>query len=150
MIEKAEIDKLVSDNAKKEATVKDGWYVLDVTPQTSPRPRLGKFGAYMPAKYKAYTELVMYEMAKHQIKPDSYGVLRAVFYFPYSKSTPKKDLIEGSPMKKTPDWDNCGKTITDCLKKMEIIEDDNQIWDAHVKKRRTLNKEGRIEFKLEL
>ena len=65
------------------------YYQLDITPQTSPRPRLGKFGAYMPAKYKAYQDCMIYEMKKENIVNADYSKLELIAYFPYPKSTPK-------------------------------------------------------------
>lgn len=126
------------------------WYTLDLTPQTSPRPRLGKFGAYMPAKYKAYQDVMMYEMKKHNIEPNDYGVLYLMAYFPYPASTPKKRLIEAFPMRKKPDYDNTAKTITDCLEKLGIIENDSQIYKAIITKLYTTEKEGKIMFRLEI
>jgi len=124
------------------------WYVLDITPQTSPRPRLGKFGAYMPEKYKAYQDVMMYEMKKHKITPDDYGIIEVIALFPFPKSTPKKRLINNSPMRVKPDYDNTAKTITDCLEKLGIIANDSQIWKASIEKRYTTDKEGKILFKL--
>lgn len=124
------------------------YYILDITPQTSPRPRLGKFGAYMPAKYKAYQDCMMYEMKKCNIEKKDYKELELIAYFPYPASTPKKHLIDNFPMRKKPDYDNTAKCITDCLEKLEIINNDSQIYKASITKLYTTNKEGRIEFKL--
>lgn len=141
-------------------TLKDevsGYYVLDIQPQTSPRPRLSKWGAYMPAKYKMYCDCIMYEMNKLKIVPDYYCQIKVVAYFPYpkvpkerGKIIPKAERVEGRPMKKIPDFDNTIKAITDCLKKMETIEDDAQIWNGIMEKRYTTQKTGRILFKLKL
>ncbi len=125
----------------------ENYIVLDIVPQTSPRPRLGKWGAYMPAKYKLYQDCMMYEMQKHNITPGDYSKLELIAYFPYSKSTPKKKLIDNAPMRKTPDYDNTAKTITDCLEKLGIISNDSIISDALIRKRYTTGS-GRIEFKL--
>lgn len=127
-----------------------GWYTLDVTPQTSPRPRMGRFGAYMPAKYKAYQDCLMYEMRKHNIPQLDYSEIEVVAYFPYPKSAPKKNLIEGAKYLKTPDTDNVIKAIMDCLQKLDILENDSRISDGIGRKRYTTSKSGRIEFKLSL
>lgn len=124
------------------------YYQLDITPQTSPRPRLGKFGAYMPAKYKAYQDCMIYEMKKENIVNADYSKLELIAYFPYPKSTPKKRLIEGSPMRVKPDYDNTAKTITDCLEKIGVINNDSQIYRAIITKLYTIEKEGRILFRL--
>ena len=131
------------------------YYQLDITPQTSPRPRLGKFGAYMPAKYKAYQDCMMYEMKKENIVNDDYSKLELIAYFPYpknptekGKSIPKKERIEGRPMRVKPDYDNTAKTITDCLEKIGVINNDSQIYRVIITKLYTIEKEGRILFRL--
>jgi Holliday junction resolvase RusA-like endonuclease len=128
----------------------EGWYELDLTPQTSPRPRLGKFGAYMPAKYKAYQDCMIYEMKKHNILPQDFGILELIVYFPYPSSTPKKHLIDNFPMRKKPDYDNTAKAITDCLEKLGIIHNDSQIYKAFITKLYTTQNTGRIKFKLSI
>ena len=126
-------------------------YVINVSPQTSPRPRLGKFGAYMPLKYKLYKEEIIWEMKKmDNLNPADYSELELIAYFPYPKSTPKKRLIEGSPMRVKPDYDNTAKTITDCLESIGIIENDSQIYKASIMKLYTTHKVGRLEFNLKL
>ena len=133
-------------DSKDEEYIK--MYILNLNPQTSPRPRLGKFGAYMPVKYKMYKEEMMYEMKKHNIIPFDYSELILIAYFPYPKSTPKKRLIEGSPMRVKPDYDNTAKAITDCLEELGIINNDSQIYKAEITKLYTTNKIGRIEFSI--
>ena len=140
------MDYLFTETESKDT----GWITIDITPQTSPRPRLGKFGAYMPAKYKAYKDCIIYELGKHNIKPDDYSEIEIIAHFPYPASTPKKRLIDGAKMRKKPDYDNTAKTISDCLETMGIINNDSQLSDGTCRKRYTTNREGRIEFKLKL
>lgn len=125
----------------------ENYLILDIIPQTSPRPRLGKFGAYMPVKYKHYKDCMKYEMLKHKITPEDYSEIEVIAYFPYPKSTSKKNLIEGAKMRKTPDWDNTAKTICDCLQEIGIITNDGRLSDGTCRKRYTTGT-GRIEFKL--
>jgi Holliday junction resolvase RusA-like endonuclease len=125
-------------------------YTLDVSPQTSPRPRLGKFGAFMPVKYKMYQEMLMYEMQKHSIPKADYTEILVIAYFPYPKSTPKKRLIEGDRMRKKPDADNVLKAICDCLEKLDIVENDSQLHRMTSVKYYTTEKQGRIIFQLSL
>lgn len=123
-------------------------YTLNITPQTSPRPRFSKFGTYMPSSYKKYQEAMMWEMKRNKIPKADYSDIEIWAYFPYPKATPKKNLIEGAKMRVKPDWDNVGKTLTDCLEKLGLIENDSRISDGACRKRYTIEKEGRIEFKL--
>lgn len=124
------------------------YYQLDITPQTSPRPRLGLFGVHMPVKYKHYCDCMIHEILKENIPNDDYSKLELIAYFPYPKSTAKKRLIEGFPMRVKPDYDNTAKTITDCLEKIEVLKNDSQIYKAIITKLYTIEKTGRILFRL--
>lgn len=146
MIEKAEF-KLTSSELEKEVegfsdniNEKD-WLVINVVPQTSPRPRLTKRGiAYMPSWYKEYKLMIKTELLKLQVLKADWSELDVIAYFPYPASTPKKKLIEGAKHRKKPDWDNTAKTIADCLQEVGVIEDDKQLSDGSCKKRYTIGK----------
>jgi Holliday junction resolvase RusA-like endonuclease len=141
-----------------EPIIPDDYYFLDITPMGTPRPRVNSKGwTYMPNSYQEYCKSMIYEMRKLKIIPDYYGQIKVLAYFPYpitpkerGKIIPKTERIEGRPMRKKPDYDNTVKAITDCLTKMEIIEDDDQIWRGIIEKRYTIQKQGRIFFKLKL
>lgn len=123
-------------------------YILEITPQTSPRPRVTKNGAYMPKEYVQYKTDLCWLIKDAKIPSANYTEIIATCYFPYPKGTPKKNLIEGAYHVKKPDWDNVGKGICDALKESGVIKDDNQLCDGYIKKRYTTNKTGRIVVEL--
>lgn len=123
-------------------------YTLNITPQTSPRPRVTRFATYMPAKYVEYKKSLISAIKETGIPFGDYEELHITCFFPYPKATPKKNRIEGTKHKKKPDADNILKGIKDAITQALIIKDDNQISDCVIRKRYTVEPEGRIVFEL--
>ena len=123
-------------------------YKIEITPQPTPRPRVGK-RACNTEKYRKYKhDLVFLIKGCHVIKKD-YTVLSCIFRVPWPKSTAKKHLIEDEPMLVTPDLDNYVKGFQDALQKAGVLKNDGQIWKyREIAKVRTINKIGSIEFEL--
>lgn len=119
-------------------------YILDICPQHTPRTRvnLTTGNVYNTPKYIRYKNAIkwaMVQMELHKFKYNSESLDIQIF-FPYPKSTNKKDKIEGRIMTVKPDWDNAGKGITDCMEELEIIKNDSQFWDVRVRKFYTIHK----------
>ena len=124
-------------------------YILNITPQTSPRPRLSKFGIHMPAKYMKYKNDLMFLIKQCNVpKSDFYIGLEAHFYFPYPKSYPKKEKIQDRYHQVKPDADNIVKGLQDCLESVGLLKNDSQICNLHVKKYYTDREIGYIKFTL--
>lgn len=124
-------------------------YLLDITPQTSPRPRFLKSGiVYMPSSYMKYKRDVMFLMKLLKIPKADYSEIELIACFPYPKSTPLKNRIEGVKMRVKPDYDNTAKFLSDCLEELGILENDSQISDGIIRKRYTTRTTGYIKFTL--
>lgn len=122
-------------------------YTIPVVPQTSPRPRLSRYGTYMPKKYTDYKKTIVGYLKTLSIPVEPYCEIVMVFYFPFPKSTPKKNMVEGKLHQITPDWDNLAKGFCDSLQDAGIIKNDSQICNAVVRKFYTTGV-PRIEFSL--
>lgn len=71
------------------------------------------------------------------------------FYYPYPKSTPKKNRVDLSPMKGKYDIDNLIKTFFDALQDAGVILNDNCISGVYAEKIYTTEEKGWIEFDFE-
>ncbi|MDX9918352.1 MAG: RusA family crossover junction endodeoxyribonuclease [Gudongella sp.] len=106
------------------------------------RPRLGKFGAYTPAKTVNYENLVQYCYMDQAdgIKLDGPLMMEIRFYFPIPKSYSKKQIellkVQDMAHMKKPDLDNCIKSISDALNHF-AYDDDSQIVEMRALKRYT-------------
>lgn len=120
-------------------------YVLNVVPQATPRARVNTRSGvvYNTAKYKNYVETLQWSMKSVGMvrisHRDNFKKLEVDFYFPYPASTPKRNLMEGHPHTVKPDWDNCGKAITDALEGLELIDNDSKFWDVRIRKFYTIS-----------
>jgi Holliday junction resolvase RusA-like endonuclease len=138
------------------------WFTIDVTPRQADRaranPKTGTF--YNTPEYARYkkTLIMLFKGRNLSVsgqkilgvsipKEDYYGI-EAIFYFPYPKSTPKYKLIEGEKKRTKPDIDNVGKALQDSLEQAKAVVNDSLFSDINYKKRFTIEKEGRIKFKL--
>lgn len=124
---------------------------IDIVPMPTPRPRVGKHGAYNTPKYTQYKRDLGFLLKALHIPKDDYGVLYATFAFPFPKTVKggEKAKIEYLPMRDKCDCDNLSKGLMDALESVGIIEDDRQIYELHVSKLRT-NTGGYIKFRLEM
>jgi Holliday junction resolvase RusA-like endonuclease len=104
-------------------------YTIHITPQPTPRPRLGRYGVHNTTKYTKYKEDMAYLLKELNIPTDDYDYIHAIFYFPYTKSTAKKRRIEGAPKRDKCDNDNLVKGLLDVLEKIDVVENDRQFTD---------------------
>jgi Holliday junction resolvase RusA-like endonuclease len=128
-------------------------YILNVIPQATPRTRVNTVTGrvHNTSKYRQYIQTIQWEMKiKGMVRishRDTFKKLEVDFYFGYPKGTPKIRLIEGHPHITKPDADNLLKGIKDSLEKLELIDNDSQFWDVHVRKFYTI-KEPRIVIRI--
>ena len=125
-------------------------YSIPITPMPTPRPRLGKHGVYNLNSYSKYKKGLITYIKSLNIDKDEYDYIHARFYLPFPKNTAKKNIIEGLPLKSNFDCDNVIKGLCDALEQSGVIENDRCLWAMFIEKFRTKNKEGRIEFDLEI
>lgn len=123
-------------------------YLIDLEPQTSPRPRVTSRGTFMSKEYKKYKADMMFLIKQLHIPKGDYSELTVYAHFTYPKSTPKKNLIDDAKMRVKPDFDNVVKAISDCLEELGILENDSQLSDGICRKRYTLRNRGYIKFEL--
>lgn len=98
----------------------------------APRPRVTKWGTYMPKKYVEYKEALA-ECWKSQVGCYYEGAVcvEVRVYRHLPKSRPKKLLMEQDTFK--PDADNIAKGVLDALNGL-AWKDDSQVVDLWVKK----------------
>ena len=123
-------------------------YSIPITPKPTPRPRLGKHGAYNPKSYTAYKKKLVQWLALLKVPSSDYNFIYAKFYVPYPKNTPKKDRIDCMPLDKVFDCDNVIKGLCDALEQGNIIPNDRCFSTMLIEKYRTTEEHGRIEFEL--
>ncbi|UCD07280.1 MAG: RusA family crossover junction endodeoxyribonuclease [Candidatus Aenigmatarchaeota archaeon] len=102
---------------------------------------------YYPAKYGKYKEALALMIQAKGIPKEDYGEIRAIFYLPYPKRTPKYKRVEGSPHRVKPDTDNFAKGLLDALEIAGVLKNDSQIYATFFSKFYTIGV-PRIEFKL--
>tara|TARA_R110002012_G_scaffold303227_1_gene504896 strand:+ start:990 stop:1394 length:405 start_codon:yes stop_codon:yes gene_type:complete len=124
-------------------------YHIGITPRPTPRPRLGKYGAYNKSDYTKYKNDMIFLIKCLRIPHGDYHTLKARFLFPYPKKTPKKKLIDFAPLRKKCDLDNVVKGLMDALEKTNVINNDRQISTLFIEKKYTLKEQGYIEFELD-
>ena len=124
-------------------------YRIPTTPIPTPRPRLGKYGAYNTTKYTAYKKSLIQWLSLLKIPAKDYDYIHARFYVPYSKSTPKKNRINNFPLRTNFDCDNVIKGLCDALEQAYILKDDRQLSSMFIQKYRTTEENGYIEFELQ-
>lgn len=113
-----------------------------MVPQPAPRPRVSKFGAYMPASYKAYQKQIVAGLPKLTAPPlagELFVEIECVCK-PIGKSkftTPMGDV------------DNLAKGVLDTLTDEGWWQDDRQIVRMHISKRFPLQgEEPHINFQI--
>ena len=124
-------------------------YRLPITPLPTPRPRLGKHGAYNPPKYTAYKKSLIQWLSLLKIPNKEYDYIHARFFVPYPKDTPKKRRINNLPLQQCFDCDNVIKGLCDALEQAKILNDDRQLSSMFIQKYRTTEEKGYIEFELQ-
>lgn len=102
----------------------------------SPRPRVSKFGTYMPRNYVLYKEAI--KNAFQELKPNFTPLtgeinikITAVFSVPKSYSKKKRKSLlpiegiedSGAGYTHRPDADNIAKTVLDALNKVVYLDD---------------------------
>ena len=143
----------------------DPKYIIKITPQPALRPSpsfyKGKVSMVNKPKYAQYKNALSIlcrgktlfwkdrRIIGIPIPKGDYYRMEVDFYFPYPKATPKYKCIEGYPMRKLPDWDNCAKAFQDAIVQAKIIRDDNQMSGGRADQWYTNEEHGRIEFTLE-
>ena len=109
-------------------------YNIELNPKPTPRPRLGKYGVYNKSDYKKYQTDMMYFVNSLNIPKDDYSHLSARFYFPYPKTTSKKNRVDLALMRNKCDLDNLVKGLMDVLEKTSVINNDRQISSLFLEK----------------
>lgn len=102
----------------------------------SPRPRVSKFGTYMPEKYVLYKETIKnsFQKQKPNFTPFTGEIkvkIEAVFSVPKSYSKKKREALlpipgvehSGAGYIHRPDVDNISKTILDALNGVAYVDD---------------------------
>lgn len=107
-------------------------FIFDVEPVAKGRPRIGKWGAFTPAKTRK-AEAELKRLARHLMNANGLSVLTCplTVEMAFIVSKPKK------PSKEYPsrsDLDNYGKLLCDALNEV-VWEDDSQIIDLFLSKR---------------
>ena len=106
--------------------------IIPGIPIAKGRPRVGKFGTYIPTKTVNYENLVQLCYMDQGEGKKLEGALQMVIdlFFPIPKSYSKKRVEAIKEMEemhtKKPDIDNCIKSITDALNRF-AYDDDSQI-----------------------
>tara|TARA_Y100000004_G_C8921460_1_gene415596 strand:- start:816 stop:1223 length:408 start_codon:yes stop_codon:yes gene_type:complete len=121
-------------------------YKLSVIPKPTPRPRLGRYGTYNKKEYTKYKNDLMILIKSLRIPKKDYSLVRACFLFPYPKRTPQKKRIHLAPLRNKCDLDNLVKGLLDALEKVEVINNDRQIFSLQIEKRFTVREQGAILF----
>ena len=124
-------------------------YSIPITPIPTPRPRLGKHGAYNPQNYTTYKKSLIQCIALLKVPNKDYDYIHARFYVPYPKSTPKKHQINNAPLRVKFDCDNVIKGLCDALEQAHVLDDDRQLSAMYIEKFRTTDTNGYIEFELQ-
>jgi Holliday junction resolvase RusA-like endonuclease len=124
-------------------------YKLDIEGYPCQRPRLGKNGAYNPAKYTKHKNDLIILMKSLNIPKKNYKAVKLAFYFPYPKSTPLKKRIDLAPMNYKYDIDNLIKSFFDALQQSGVITDDRTICGVYAIKLFSVENKGWIEFDIE-
>jgi Holliday junction resolvase RusA-like endonuclease len=125
-------------------------YTLPIDPYPTSRPRLGKNrNTYNTSKYTKYKNNLIILLKSLHIPQQDYSYVRINFYFPYPKSTPQKDRVDGAPMRYKYDVDNLIKGLFDALQQSGVVQDDRIISGVYAEKLFTTNEQGCIEFELE-
>ncbi|MDR5879045.1 RusA family crossover junction endodeoxyribonuclease [Caballeronia sp. LZ032] len=109
-------------------TTKISEFRLNVVPLPAPRPRVSKFGTYMPASYKVYQKAIAAALPTKPATPLTDELIVAIEFVckPIAKSkfsTPMGDL------------DNFAKGVMDTLTDEGWWEDDRQIMSLLLTKR---------------
>lgn len=136
-------------NARYQEYLKSGEKLtFNILPKATPRPRVGKFGAYYPKEYQIYKDTLRY-LAKSICKNHFEGALslEIIFYMQIPKATSKKRYSEliGSYHISKPDCDNLAKGVKDSLEGV-AYRNDSQIARLTVTKKYSEN--PRIEFEI--
>ena len=124
-------------------------YTLNITPQPTPRPRLGRFKVYNEKKYTQYKKSIIWLLKSLKIPLKDYDYIHSRFFYPYPKNTPKKRFIDKYPLRKNFDCDNVVKGLLDSLEQAQVIQNDRQFTAIYVEKYYTTQDKGRIEFDLQ-
>lgn len=125
------------------------WVRIEIEPQPTPRPRLGKYGnVHNTSKYTKYRRDLTILIKARRLPKKDYYKLDAIFFLPYPKSTAKIRSIDNVPHRKKPDKDNFEKGLMDSLEDASVLANDGQISDGQILKRYTTEKRGFILLKL--
>jgi Holliday junction resolvase RusA-like endonuclease len=125
-------------------------YKIDIEGYPCQRPRLGRFGnTYNTPKYTMHKKHSAFLLKALQIPQNEYEYVCIRFYFPYPKSTPKKQRIDLQPMRGKYDIDNLVKSFLDALQDSGIIKNDSCVCGIYAEKIYTTQEKGWIEFDFE-
>ena len=130
-------------NLKKKRMIKK---VIPIVPRPYSRVRVTSTGhSYNTPEYTEYKKnLAKWLMFTCQ-DVGAFNYLEVVFYLPYPKSTPKKNLIENRLHIKKPDCDNLLKGLFDAIQLANLIGDDSGIIGSNFVKLYTVSN-PRIEI----
>jgi crossover junction endodeoxyribonuclease RusA len=110
-------------------------HIIDIPmePVACPRPRVSKFGAYYPKKYKDFqkqTKAYLKTLDESYFQAASKPVhIVYTFIFARPKYMTAKKYPSGRILhNKRPDLDNLVKAINDAIQSAGIIDDDSQIY----------------------
>lgn len=110
-----------------QVTTRTSKFRLDVVPQPAPRPRVSKWGTYMPTSYKVYQKEITALLPVIEAQFEGELAMKLEFVCkPIGKSkytTPMGDV------------DNFAKGVMDTMTDCGWWDDDRQVMDLHVSKR---------------
>ena len=126
--------------------------ILDIIPEATPRPRLGRNNFYVKnaSDNNKYIQLLVSKYSDLKGLVDTACSIKINNYFPIPKSFNKVDVLlcEMGIIRPTgkPDWDNLGKTYSDIIQPW-IIKDDALIVDGESHKYYSLKPRVEITIK---
>lgn len=128
-------------------------FIIYMTPQATPRPRLGRFGTFYVKgamdNSKIFKDFMLKQFPEvnHITTPCKFTL---DLYMPIPSGLNRIDqiLAELKIIKviSRPDWDNLGKTYSDMIQK-HLLQEDSLIYDARVRKFYSVK--PRVELKIE-
>lgn len=114
-------------------------FIVDQKALPTPRPRVTESGVFYPKNYQNYFKTLLLNLKLKKIPKKEYSQLHLIFGFKYNSSTKKSDRINNKPCNKLADNDNLAKGVMDALEKLQIIDNDKQLWFTSQRKLYSLN-----------
>ena len=121
--------------------------IIEIRGVPTPRPRVVKGRVFYPKKYQDYLRELQWKLSLLKLPKKDWKGLNIEFYFSYANNVPYSRRIEREPCRKLCDNDNLIKGFMDSLEKIEIIQNDRQLYKTNISKFYT-TQGSRIEFEL--